>query len=261
MLQLLSELDIKKVWFFFFSVLSLRYFLIAGIAFVVFYVIKKKQWQYKRIQFEFPSLKDYQREILYSLFTFCFFAVVGVFLIFGPIAPYTLKYASIEDNGLVYYVFSIVLMIILHDAYFYWSHRLMHHPKLFRFFHKVHHQSTNPSPWAAFSFHPLEAFVEAGIIGFIVFLIPFHSSAVMIFLVIMTMDNVMGHLGYEIFPKGMNRHWLGKWINTSVNHNMHHKYFHGNYGLYFTFWDRIMGTTRPEYDEVFDEVTNRRGVK
>ena len=68
----------------------------------------------------------------------------------------------------------------------------------------------------------------------------------------------MGHLGYEIFPKGMNRHWLGKWINTSVNHNMHHKYFHGNYGLYFTFWDRLMGTTRSDYDKVFDEVVKRR---
>jgi len=46
----------------------------------------------------------------------------------------------------------------------------MHHKKLFRWFHLVHHQSTNPSPWAAYAFHPLEAVVEAGIIA--VFFLP-----------------------------------------------------------------------------------------
>jgi sterol desaturase/sphingolipid hydroxylase (fatty acid hydroxylase superfamily) len=50
---------------------------------------------------------------------------------------------------------------------------------------------------------------------------------------------------------------LGKWINTSVNHNQHHQYFKGNYGLYFLFWDRMMGTIRKDYDEKFDEVKNR----
>jgi sterol desaturase/sphingolipid hydroxylase (fatty acid hydroxylase superfamily) len=27
--------------------------------------------------------------------------------------------------------------------------------------------------------------------------------------------------------------------------------------LYFLFWDRIMGTIRPDYDEAFEEVKNR----
>ena len=42
-----------------------------------------------------------------------------------------------------------------------------------------------------------------------------------------------------------------KWINTSVAHNQHHQYFTGNYGLYFLFWDRMMGTLRHDYDETF----------
>ena len=80
----------------------------------------------------------------------------------------------------------------------------------------------------------------------------------MVFITIMTIDNAMGHLGYEIFPIGMNKHVLGKWINTSVNHNMHHKYFKGNYGLYFTFWDKIMGTTHPNYHNTYKKVTFKR---
>jgi lathosterol oxidase len=42
-----------------------------------------------------------------------------------------------------------------------------------------------------------------------------------------------------------------------VNHNMHHQYFKGNYGLYFTFWDRMMNTMNKEYDAHYDEVTNK----
>tara|TARA_B110001450_G_C17538428_1_gene447614 strand:+ start:480 stop:671 length:192 start_codon:yes stop_codon:yes gene_type:complete len=43
-----------------------------------------------------------------------------------------------------------------------------------------------------------------------------------------------------------------KWINTSVAHNLHHKKFDGNYGFYFLFWDRIMGTLREEYDKTYE---------
>lgn len=42
-----------------------------------------------------------------------------------------------------------------------------------------------------------------------------------------------------------------------INHNLHHQYFKGNYGLYFLFWDRMMGTIRSDYDERFEEVKGR----
>ena len=71
----------------------------------------------------------------------------------------------------------------------------MHHPSLYRFVHLVHHQSRNPSPWAAFAFHPLEAVVEAGIVFVIAFMLPFHGTALLAFLVFMTFYNAYGHLG------------------------------------------------------------------
>ena len=76
----------------------------------------------------------------------------------------------------------------------------------------------------------------------------------------MIVYNVYGHLGYELYPKGFAKNALGKWINTSVSHNQHHQYFKGNYGLYFTFWDRMMGTLRDDYGERFEEVTSRGKV-
>ncbi|GEM_PF-3572047 len=37
---------------------------------------------------------------------------------------------------------------------------------------------------------------------------------------------------------------------------MHHQYFKGNYGLYFTFWDRMMNTLQKDYDGRFENVTS-----
>jgi sterol desaturase/sphingolipid hydroxylase (fatty acid hydroxylase superfamily) len=38
---------------------------------------------------------------------------------------------------------------------------------------------------------------------------------------------------------------------------MHHESMRGNFGLYFNFWDRIMGTNHPGYEQRFAEVTGR----
>ncbi|WP_245811227.1 sterol desaturase family protein [Ekhidna lutea] len=235
-----------------------RYFGVAGFAFLLFYVIFKSRWSYWKIQQTFPKPNDYWREIIFSLITVIIFMIVAVIIFASPLRNYTLLYESIDVYGMGYWWLSIFLMILLHDTYFYWMHRMMHHPKIFKWVHRTHHQSTNPSPWAAYAFHPIEAFVEASIIFPIAFIIPFHRTALLAFLVFMIVYNVYGHLGYELYPKGFNKHWLGKWINTSVNHNQHHKQFTGNYGLYFLFWDRIMGTIRSDYDDAYQHSDSRR---
>jgi len=168
------------------------------------------------------------------------------------VRPYTNTYYLISDYGYTYLFVSFFLMIILHDTYFYWAHRFMHHHKVFRFFHYVHHQSTNPSPWASFSFQPTEAIVEAGIFVIFAFSIPLHFYVLIAFLLFMTAYNVYGHLGWELYPKKFEKSSLGKWVNTSISHNLHHQYFKGNYGLYFMFWDRWMDTVSKNYAEIFE---------
>ena len=58
-------------------------------------------------------------------------------------------------------------------------------------------------------------------------------------------------------PKGFHKTWIGRWVITSVSHNLHHKRFTGNFGLYFLFWDRAMGTMREDYDRMYEEATER----
>jgi sterol desaturase/sphingolipid hydroxylase (fatty acid hydroxylase superfamily) len=236
-----------------------KYFFIAGPAFLLFYIFLKKKITYKKIQLRFPKWKDYGREIFFSTLSIVIFAVPPlVMLNSDSIRPHTTYYLNIADHGWVYFILAFPLMMLMHDAYFYWMHRLMHHPRLFKWFHLVHHRSGNPSPWAAYAFHPLEAVMESLIFVIFLLIIPIHPVHLTLFFIFSLTYNVYGHLGFELYPKGFNRHWLGKWLNTSVSHNMHHQYFRGNYGLYFTFWDRLMKTMSTNYDKTFEEVTSRK---
>lgn len=238
-----------------------RYFIISGLAFLIFYILLKDKISFKKLQINYPTLTDYRREILYSIVTIFVFLIVGLGIFATPLREHTQLYENFADYGWGYWFLSIFLMIILHDTYFYWTHRAMHHPRLFKLFHLVHHKSTNPSPWASYAFHPLEGFVEAGIIIPIAFLIPFHFSAMFVFLLFMMIYNVYGHLGFEILPTQWHKHPIGKYINTSIDHNVHHKYFKGNYGLYFLFWDRWMGTYSDKSAALLAEVEERKMMK
>eukprot|EP01136_Pigoraptor_vietnamica_P024712 Opistho-1_new@77980 len=249
-------------WSFFFKSIWLiggRYFMIAGLAFLLFYVLWRNRFLYKKIQARFPKNQDFLREMFYSFLTICIFSFVSVVLFSHPtVVPHTTRYLQIAEYGWAYYFLVYPLMFLMHDTYFYFSHRLMHHKALFKWFHLVHHKSTNPSPWAAYAFHPLEAVVEVGIVVIFLFTIPIHKSHLLIFFLMMIIYNVYGHLGYELYPKGFSKSTVGRWINTSVNHNQHHQYFTGNYGLYFLFWDRVFGTVREDYDAKYEEVKMRQ---
>jgi Delta7-sterol 5-desaturase len=251
----------SETWYGLLIIITLRYFIIAGIAYLVWYKIKAKKIAFKKIQPRFPSNKDYKREILYSLITIVIFAAVPALMLQTPFRQYTLYYRHLEEHSMLWFWLAFPAMFLVHDTYFYWMHRAMHHPRLFKLFHAIHHQSTNPSPWAAFSFQPLEAFFEAGIFVLLIMMMPLHLIHLFVFFLVMMVYNVYGHLGWELYPAGFSKHPIGKWINTSVNHNQHHQFFKGNYGLYFLFWDRVMGTLRTDYDSQFDKVKARQPVK
>lgn len=240
--------------------LLLRYAGIAFVFWVIWYVLICKKVAYKKIQARFPKGSDYRREVGYSMLSLLIFSAVPTLMLLTPFRQYTLFYSDINEYGTLYFWLAFPVMFLFHDAYFYWTHRAMHHPRLFRLFHLVHHKSTNPSPWAALSFHPLEAVVEAGVFAVMLMIFPLHSWHLFIFFAGMMVYNVYGHLGWELYPRGFNRHPVGRWVNTSLSHNQHHQFFKGNYGLYFLWWDRWFGTLREDYDAQFERVKGGRAV-
>lgn len=235
----------------------LRYALYAGTAFLLFYVLKKSRFANLKIQQKLPKTYRILTEIKHSGYTAAVFALMGVAIYFLSEAGYTKVYLELEEYGWGYLAFSFVFLTVLHDTYFYWMHRLMHHRKLFPIVHKVHHYSNNPTPWASLSFHPLEAILEVGIIPVVVLFVPFHPLVLFLFASWSLLWNVIGHLGFELFPKGFVNHPIFKWFNTSTHHNMHHSKANCNYGLYFNFWDRMMQTNHPDYINTFENIKSR----
>jgi sterol desaturase/sphingolipid hydroxylase (fatty acid hydroxylase superfamily) len=135
-----------------------------------------------------------------------------------------------------------VFLLLAHDAYFYWTHRAMHLPRFYRATHHTHHISKQPTAFASFAFHPWEALIASWFIPALVWVVPMHLGSFIAFLVIATISAVMNHAGWEVWPRRFLDGPMGRWLITARHHNLHHTKFQRNYGLYFRFWDHLMGT-------------------
>jgi lathosterol oxidase len=184
-------------------------------------------------------------EIRWSLLSAAIYGVPAGIVAWGwQNRGWTLIYTDALDYPALYLPVSVLFYLAVHDTWFYWTHRWMHTPRLFRMAHAVHHASRPPTAWAAMSFHPWEAITGAIVIPALVFIIPIHVAALGTVLAIMTVMGVTNHMGWEIFPRWMVNGPLGEWLITATHHQRHHAEYRGNYGLYFRFWDRICGTDK-----------------
>ncbi|MEZ4686353.1 MAG: sterol desaturase family protein [Bacteroidia bacterium] len=245
---------------FFFPVIGnlLRYFLFAGAAFLIFYVLFPGKFSVNKIQNRVARRRDFVREILHSMQSSLIIGLVIALFAFTPLRQYTQLYNDVHTFPLWWMPISLLLAMLLHDSWFYWMHRAIHHPVLYKTVHLVHHKSVNPSPWASFSFHFMEALAEAMIVPLIMLLIPVHISTLLLFGLVSFLINVYGHLGYEIAPRWFRHSFLFRILNSSVYHNLHHSRFRGNYSLYFRHWDRLMGTEHPDYVKEYDRIQAQR---
>jgi len=152
-------------------------------------------------------------------------------------------------------VASTLGLIVLHDAWFYWTHRLMHYPPIYRRFHRLHHKSHQPTPFTSYSFDVGEAMVNAVYLPLVLLFVPAHPIALLIFVSHMMLRNALAHCGYEIFPARADGKPLIGWMTTVTHHDMHHAFAGKNLGFYFTWWDRLMGTEHPDYIAAFQRVS------
>lgn len=231
------------------------YGLLAGGLWLFFDVAFRATFRHRRISSGEPTRQQVTREVLHSLRSIAIFGLLTGGIVYAAYSGWTRFYVSIDAYGWGWFVLSIGLMIVIHDTYFYWTHRLMHHPWLFRRLHHTHHLSISPTPWAAYAFSPLEAAVQAGIAPLIVFTMPVHPLAFTLFMSWQIAFNVFGHCGYEIFPRWFIRSRAGLFLNSVTHHSLHHEKFRANYGLYFNVWDRLMGTNHPDYEQRFEMAT------
>lgn len=246
---------------------SNNYFRLTLFSFLIFWLILGPRLAHFRIQ---PRRKTKAttifREIASSLLTFVVIGTINWFLAIAiPGDRYGLfydnYYSDIGKYGWAYFFLSIFLMLVIDDTYFYWTHRLLlHHPRLYRHVHKVHHYSNDPNPFTTYSFHPVEAAILFFGYRLTPSIIPVHSIAVDLWLLLTLLNSVVDHLGYEIYPQWFTNSNLTNWKNPSTHHNMHHEKVKGNYAVTFRWWDKWMKTEFPDYQARVQAVQARKLV-
>lgn len=232
-----------------------RYFAMVGATYWVYW--KSDFFKHRLIYKKMPNFQFIRNEIFWSCVTSLIFALGGVFTGILWQKGLTRFYLKFDEYPLWYMPLSLAMMMLIHEVYFYFSHRLMHHPLLYRRIHKTHHASLYPSPWASFSFHPWESVIESMILPLIVMIVPVHPLVFIFYMTLMTVSAIVNHLGFEVLPLGSGRAWWARLLITATHHSEHHFYFNCNYGLYFTFLDRWLGTESPNYSEDLIANTNK----
>jgi lathosterol oxidase len=204
----------------------------SGISYFVFFVRGRKRFH--------PEFQPERTSITRA----CWWATLGITggtLLAAPmqLAVFSGKsqaYFRIEDRGWGYLVLSVVLLLLLTETMVYWTHRALHHPLLFRTIHVRHHQFRQPTPWAAFAFHPLDAFAQAFPYHVAAFVFPLHVGAYTVAMSLGMVWSISIHDRVSLFPH--------RWLLYAGHHTLHHLHNRFNLGQYFTAWDRLGGTYR-----------------
>ncbi len=137
-------------------------------------------------------------------------------------------------------------------AHFYFIHRILHIPTLYKWVHKLHHNNVNPGPWTGLAMHPVEQiFFYSSVL--IYYIVPAHPLIVIFEGIHASLSPGIGHSGFERIVLGNN---------TSVTthghfHYLHHKYFECNYGLGLVPFDKWFGTFHDGTEEA-DKRMNER---
>ena len=103
-----------------------------------------------------------RQEIAWSLASaFIYAAPAGVLAWGWQSFGWTRIYSNVSNYPMWWLPASVLVYLLLHDSWFYWTHRLMHRPQVYKRMHAVHHASRNPTAWTAMSFHPWESITGA----------------------------------------------------------------------------------------------------
>lgn len=243
----------------FFIIITGRYFLIAGLFYLIFYVWFPSRWKNRKINKGSYKAGQLRKEMKWSLANALLFAVTASITIFLWQKGYTKVYTEPGLYGWWYLPVSLIILMLVHETYYYWIHRWMHIPSVYKIVHKVHHDSKIASPFTAFSFHPIEGLLQAVFLPVMILILPVHFYIIIIQLIIMTFSSVVNHLDIEIYPREKSPFW-SKWVIGATHHSLHHKQFKYNYGLYFTFWDKIKKTENPEFKKIFELITMKKRI-
>ncbi|KAF8442372.1 hypothetical protein L210DRAFT_3478087 [Boletus edulis BED1] len=212
--------------------IHLLYFIFAGLSFR--FIFNHDMMRHPRF------LKNQIRaEILSSLKAFPGMTLLTLPWFQAEVMGYSKLYDDVSEYGWFYLVFSVPFFLVFTDYLVYWVHRTLHHPMLYKTFHKPHHKWIIPTPFASHAFHPVDGYLQSVPYHLFIFLFPLHRWLYLALFVFVNFWSILIHDSDMI-----TGHPLEHVINGPAHHTLHHLYFTVNYGQYFTWADRAGGSYR-----------------
>ena len=157
-----------------------------------------------------------------------------------------------SDNP-IWFILLFLLIPIWISFHFYWVHRWLHWPPLYRLAHALHHRNTNVGPWSGLSMHPVEHVIFFSSI-LIHFILPSSPVHILFHMQHQSLTAATSHTGYEAMLIKDKKHLaLG-----TFHHQMHHRYFDCNYGNLEMPWDKWFGSFHDGTEESHDAFKQRR---
>lgn len=153
----------------------------------------------------------------------------------------------------VIFLLLFFLVPVIHEAGFFFVHRLLHWPPLYKVAHALHHRNTNPGPWSGLSMHPIEHVLYFCTI-LLFFLIPSHPIHMINLASRLGMSPSMGHTGFDRLETKENSS-----IESSYYaHYLHHRYFEVNYADGMIPLDKWFGSFHDGSAEAHEKMLARR---
>jgi sterol desaturase/sphingolipid hydroxylase (fatty acid hydroxylase superfamily) len=143
---------------------------------------------------------------------------------------------------------SVVAGVFMLDFIIYLQHVMFHTIPVFWRLHMMHHADLDIDLSTGLRFHPVEIFLSMGIKMTAVAAFGIPVPAVLIFEVILNATSMFNHSNVYL-PLGLDR-FLRLLVVTPDMHRVHHsvtiRETNSNFGFNFPWWDRLLGTYRPQ---------------
>jgi sterol desaturase/sphingolipid hydroxylase (fatty acid hydroxylase superfamily) len=199
------------------------------------YAYHAKRFEPHRISMK-ESMKVPDRERLKNIAFIAVLSVIAVFSMTWFIYARALHQNAVSGWRILWQVLAILLV---YDFAYYWLHRLMHHKKLMKYCHAVHHEVHNPTAMESFYLHPIELFAGLALLcGCVWALGPVHIYSFAIVFFIHSTLNITVHSGVD------SKRWFLFPIDyLTRKHYIHHAgNYDNNYASLTPFWDIVFGT-------------------
>ena len=233
--------------------------IVAGVLHLWFYTFSK---QGDKLKYDTRPLMTNGRQfslggqirdnMFWSLGSGVFFWTAYEVLMFWALANGYVPLLSWAANP-VWFIALFLLIPLWESFYFYWIHRMIHLPFLYKHVHSLHHRNINVGPWSGMSMHPVEHAIYLGSV-FIHLIVGAHPVHILYHLQYFTLTAVTTHTGFQgLLMKDRNRLNLG-----TFHHQMHHRYFECNYGGLEMPWDKWFGSFHDGTVEAHQIMQERR---